>query len=100
MAIDGKWRLTIETPMGVQTPVLTLKQDGDALTGALSTGDGAAPVTDPKLNGRTLTFSLPIKKPMPLTLSFSAEIHDDNTLSGKVKFGLFGGGAVKGEPLS
>ena len=44
MAIDGKWTLTIKTPMGEQTGTLTLKQEGDALTGEMA---GAAGTTAP-----------------------------------------------------
>jgi len=30
MAVDGKWNITIKTPMGDQNATLTLKQDGSA----------------------------------------------------------------------
>ena len=38
MAVDGKWNLTIKTPMGDQKGVLTLKQDGGNLNGSVKLG--------------------------------------------------------------
>jgi len=83
MTINGKWRLAIETPMGTQTPILELHQDGDAISGTISGEEGSGPIGDPKRNRRTVTWTTPIRKPMPMTLSFTAEILDENTLTGE-----------------
>ena len=39
MSVDGTYKLTVNTPQGVQTPTLTLKEDAGALSGTL---DGQA----------------------------------------------------------
>ena len=44
MAIDGKWNITIKTPMGEQTATLTLKEEGGALTGEMSGAAGTSPI--------------------------------------------------------
>ena len=56
MAIDGKWNLVIKTPMGEQTGVLTLKQDGDALTGEMVGSTGTAAVENGRVDGDKLTW--------------------------------------------
>ncbi len=33
MAVDGKWEITINSPLGAQKAVLDLKSDGPALNG-------------------------------------------------------------------
>ena len=37
MSVAGKWQLTVNTPMGKQTPILTLNEDG---TGSLNSPQG------------------------------------------------------------
>ena len=51
MAIDGKWNTTIKTPMGDQTGVLTLKQEGDALTGQMESSTGTVAVEEGRVDG-------------------------------------------------
>src|SRR5262249_59348447 len=41
----GEWQLTVDTPQGPNTSTLTLKQDGDKLTGDLASQMGSTPVT-------------------------------------------------------
>ena len=41
----GDWELTIETPQGANTVDLSLKLDGDKLSGDLSSQMGSVPVT-------------------------------------------------------
>ncbi|MBI4473449.1 MAG: hypothetical protein HY646_12330, partial [Acidobacteria bacterium] len=38
--IEGKWKLTFETPQGSQTADMTLKVDGEKLTGSLQGPQG------------------------------------------------------------
>ena len=40
MSAEGTWNVTMNTPMGEQPGTLTLKQDGDSLSGALSGAQG------------------------------------------------------------
>ena len=43
--VAGTWALTIESPNGPLDVTLTLKQDGDKLTGIVSSQMGEAPIT-------------------------------------------------------
>jgi len=96
MAIDGKWNLTIKTPMGDQTGTLTLKQEGDALTGEMTGPAGATPIENGKVEGDTLKWDAKVTSPMPLTLEFEGKEEGGN-LSGNVKLGAFGASTFSGE---
>ncbi|MEO1136615.1 MAG: hypothetical protein AAFW68_08405 [Pseudomonadota bacterium] len=95
MAIDGKWNITIKTPMGDQNGVLTLKQDGDALTGEMSGSSGNAPIENGKVEGEKLSWSTKVTSPMPITLEFEGLTEGDK-ISGNVKLGAFGTSTFSG----
>jgi len=95
MAIDGKWNITIKTPMGDQGGVLTLKQEGDALTGEMSGPNGAAPIENGKVDGDTLSWHAKVTSPMPITLEFTGKT-DGDSISGDVKLGAFGTSTFSG----
>ncbi len=97
MAVDGKWNLTIKTPMGDQTGVLTLKQEGDALAGDMSGPQGAAPIENGAVEGDVLKWHAKVTSPMPITLEFEGKIEDGN-LAGSVKLGAFGSSTFSGTP--
>lgn len=97
MAIDGKWNLTIKTPMGDQTGVLTLKQEGEALTGEMSGPAGTTAIENGKVEGDTLSWHAKVTSPMPLTLEFEGKEEGGN-LSGNVKLGAFGTSTFSGVP--
>lgn len=98
MAIDGKWNLTIKTPMGDQTGVLTLKQDGDALTGEMSGPAGTTPIENGKVEGEKLIWHAKVTSPMPLTLEFEG-LEENGMLAGNVKLGAFGTSTFSGAPV-
>ena len=97
MAIDGKWNLTIKTPMGEQTGTLTLKQEGDALTGEMSGAAGTTAIENGKVEGEKLMWHAKVTSPMPLTLEFEGQ-EDGGNLSGNVKLGAFGTSTFTGVP--
>lgn len=97
MAVDGKWNLTIKTPMGEQTAVLTLKQEGDALTGEMSGQAGTTPIENGKVEGDVLKWHAKVTSPMPITLEFEGK-EDGGNLSGNVKLGAFGTSTFSGAP--
>jgi len=98
MAIDGKWNLVIKTPMGEQTGVLTLKQEGDALTGEMSGNMGTTPIENGKVEGEKLMWHAKVTQPMPITLEFEA-LEEGGNLAGNVKLGAFGSSTFSGTPV-
>lgn len=98
MAIDGKWNIVIKTPMGDQTGVLTLKQEGDALTGGMASPQGDAAVENGKVEGDKLTWSVNVTNPMPLTLEFEG-LEEGGNIAGNVKLGAFGNSTFSATPV-
>jgi hypothetical protein len=89
MAIDGKWEITINSPMGAQKATLDVKAEGSTLTGTQTAMQGTQPVTNGKVDGNNLSWSASITSPMPMTLEFAGTV-DGDKLSGSVKAGAFG----------
>ncbi|MGZ5922002.1 MAG: hypothetical protein ACXWLT_09575 [Rhizomicrobium sp.] len=89
MAIDGKWEITINSPMGAQKATLDLKNEGGTLSGTQTAMQGTQPLTNGKVDGNSLSWSASITSPMPMTLEFSGTVEGDK-LSGSVKAGAFG----------
>jgi hypothetical protein len=85
MAIDGKWNVTVQSPIGAQKSEFTFSSNGATLTGA----QGGTPITDGKVDGDNVSWSAAITSPMPMTLSFAGTVTGDS-LSGTVKAGNFG----------
>src|SRR4051812_26841954 len=90
MAVDGTWKLTVNTPMGAQESTLVLSSSGATLTGTQSAGSGEGrPIDAGTVNGDNVSWKSSISKPMPMTLEFSATVSGDS-MSGSVKLGMFG----------
>ena len=89
MAVDGKWEITINSPMGAQKATLDFATSGDTLTGTQAAAQGSGPLENGKVDGNNLSWSAKISSPMPMTLDFSGTVDGDN-LSGSVKAGSFG----------
>ena len=90
MVADGKWHLTINTPLGTQQSTLTVIANGDVLSGTQSAASGdERPIEDGRIAGDNLSWKASITKPMALTLEFSATVQGD-AMTGSVKLGPFG----------
>jgi len=89
MAVDGKWEIVINSPLGAQKAQLDLKADGSTLTGSQQAAQGSGPLENGKVDGNNLSWSAKINSPMPMTLDFSGAV-DGDKLSGSVKAGSFG----------
>ncbi len=57
--LSGKWTFTVETGAGSGTPTITLKQDGDKLTGHYSGQLGEADLTG-SIKGAEFTFKFTV----------------------------------------
>ena len=89
MSADGTWNTTINTPMGAQQGTLTLVTDGASLTGKMAGAAGEMELNDGAVDGDTLTWSMDITSPMPMTLNNKATV-DGDTMTGTVNAGAFG----------
>jgi hypothetical protein len=89
MAVDGKWEIVINSPLGAQKAQLELKTDGGTLSGSQQAAQGSGPLENGKVDGNNVSWSAKISSPMPLTLDFTGTVEGD-ALSGSVKAGSFG----------
>ena len=89
MAVDGKWEIVINSPLGAQKANLDIATKDGALTGTQQAAQGSGPLENGKVDGNTVTWSAKISSPMPLTLDFTGTV-DGDKLSGSVKAGSFG----------
>jgi len=96
MAVDGTWKLVVNTPMGAQESTLVISSSGSTLSGTQSAGSGEGrPIEDGTVDGDDITWKASISKPMPMTLEFSGTI-DGDKIDGSVKLGMFGSAPFSG----
>lgn len=87
--IDGDWKIVIHSPMGAQNVTLSLKTDGNTLSGTQKGPMGEAPINSGTVDGDKIAFTSNITSPMPMTIETTATI-DGDTIKGEVKAGGFG----------
>jgi hypothetical protein len=82
--VQGKWNVTLQTPVGERAGVLELRVTGTRLTGTLSGGEHHAVITDGRVEGNRLRWSAAIETPMRLTFKFTAVV-DADRISGSAR---------------
>jgi hypothetical protein len=89
MAVDGTYETVVKSPMGDQKATLTVTSNGDTWTGTQSGAMGTTEITDGKVDGNKLSWSVSITVPMPMTLTNEATV-DGDAITGTVTAGAFG----------
>ncbi|HEX3915410.1 MAG TPA: hypothetical protein VHW71_18070 [Steroidobacteraceae bacterium] len=82
--VQGKWNITINTPMGDKSGVLELHVDGASVTGSLSDADHRVEITNGRIEGNQLSWQARIAKPMRLSFKFTALV-DQDRISGEAR---------------
>lgn len=91
MAIDGNWKLSMQTPMGTREVDLELATSGSDLSGSFKAPQGASDVSG-SVNGAAVNFTTMFNGAMgPMELKFEGT-HEGDQISGTVQFGAFGSG--------
>lgn len=63
MSVEGTYKISADTPMGVMESTLILKKAGDELTGTMSAGFiGQVDFNGGKVEGSNFSFALTVKK--------------------------------------
>jgi hypothetical protein len=91
--IEGRWDATVQSPMGAQKSVMTLTSSGDGFSGTSTGPMGDAEISDGKVDGDTVTFTMKISKPFPMSMKGEAKL-DGDSLTGQVDTGSFGKMAI------
>jgi len=94
--VTGAWQLTMSTPQGDNTVDVTFKQDGQNITGELTSPLGTAPFKGTIVQDAMKVVASVDMQGTPLELTFEAKVTGD-TLAGTVKFGDFGDAPFTGK---
>lgn len=93
MSVAGNWKLTMETPFGVQTPLLEIKEAGGSYSGTLTGSTGSTPLESLKVEGERVSFTAQVSTPMgTFPVSFAAAVSGNDmkgeyeTMMGKTPF--------------
>jgi hypothetical protein len=98
MAIDGNYKIEIDSPMGAQEVKLTLKAKGTVLEGSSESSFGKSNFTG-KVKGDEVSWTNETNGPMgKMELTFTGKIIG-NDFSGDVKAGMFGTYPFKGKKV-
>lgn len=85
--VSGAWELSINGPEGVITASATLKQDGEKLTGSITSPQGTAEMTG-SMKGKALNLSFSIQSPNgPIDIKVNGDV-DGNDMKGMIDFGM------------
>lgn len=98
MAVDGTYNIEVQTPMGNRPGKLTLKADGDSLSGSYDGGMGGEQAfSGGTVTGDEATWSISVSGPMgQMKLDFKVKVTGDD-ISGQVQLGSFGTGNITGK---
>jgi hypothetical protein len=90
--VSGTWAMNVDAPDGAVEATLTLKQDGDKITGTVSSQMGDAPVTG-TLKDNDITFTMVMDAGgQNVTIVYTARVAADK-MEGSLDFG--GQGEIK-----
>ena len=90
--IAGDWDVTVVSPQGANTTLVTFKQDGEKVSGIFKSQQGQLPFEGGTLTGSDLKFTFTITTQgmqLPITLTGKVE---GETMTGKADFGGFAEG--------
>jgi len=96
--VSGKWVFDVQTSAGGGTPTVTLKQDGEKLTGHYSSMTlGEADLTG-SVKGRDIAFSFTANvADMQIPVSYSGTIEGKDAMKGKITITGLGDGTFTGK---
>ena len=90
--VAGTWAITVETAGGTGTPTLTLKQDGETLTGTYSSQVFGEQKVTGSIKGNAITFTFTgTLEGTSITVTYSGTV-DKTAMKGKVSLGDLGEG--------
>ena len=86
--VTGKWTFTVQTDAGGGTPTVTLKQEGEKLTGHYSSQNlGEADLTG-TVKGQEITFTFNADaQGTSLTITYTGTIENKDSMKGSVDLG-------------
>lgn len=90
-SVAGDWELTIQSPQGGRTVPVTLKQDGEKITGAFKSPNGELPIAGTLIGTELkIVFTVPVQG-QALDISMTGKVEGES-VAGTAQFGGFGEG--------
>ena len=91
--LTGKWLFTVQTDNGTGTPTVTLKQQGDSLSGHYSSQLLGERELSGTVKDNRITFKFATElQGTSLTVTYSGTIESKDALKGSVDLGGYAGG--------
>ncbi len=97
MAVDGTYNVQWSSAMGTMPGTITLKADGNSLSGSISGDQGTYQFEGGRVTGDEFEWSMQVNAPQvgDLKVDVKGTVSGDG-ISGEAQFGGFGSGAFKG----
>jgi hypothetical protein len=90
-SVAGDWDVTVQSPQGTNTVLVTLKQDGEKLDGVFKSPLGELPFTGTLVGSEMkFNFNFPVDG-QPLAITMTGKV-DGDSITGKADFGGFAEG--------
>lgn len=91
--LTGKWMMSVQTDNGTGTPMLTLKQNGDSLTGTYASQVFGNQAVMGTVSGKKVAFWFTASaEGQSLRVTYTGTVEADGSLKGTVDLGGFGSG--------
>jgi hypothetical protein len=95
--LSGQWTFNVQTDQGSGTPTITLKQDGDKLTGKYQGQLGDGDITG-TVSGKTFKFSFGGNaQGQAFTVTYDGEIESNESVKGTVDLAGMATGTFTGK---
>ncbi|PWT80427.1 MAG: hypothetical protein C5B57_12240 [Blastocatellia bacterium] len=96
--VTGKWMFDVQTGAGGGMPTVTMKQDGDKLTGHYSSANlGEADFTG-TIKGNELTFGFRVEvQGMPINVTYTGTVENKDSMKGTINLAGVAQGTFTGK---
>jgi hypothetical protein len=99
MAVDGTYKIEIDTPIGKQEATLSLRTDGGKLNGTVASALGDMNFSGGTVSGDELMWIMEINSPLgDVKLDFKSRVTGSD-ISGEVRAGTLGTSPFKGKKV-
>ena len=88
MSIQGQYKVTVKTPVGMQEGSLTLVPDGESLSGVLTNPKGDSEFSGGTISGNEVAFDTKIRTPMGRLKAHVTGTVEGDTFTGDAKLPL------------
>jgi imidazolonepropionase-like amidohydrolase len=95
--VAGTWDLTVTTQGGENRATMTVTQSGNTLEGTMNTEMGTVQVTDGRVTGQSVTFSVTVPISGQTTLVVFRGTVEGNRMRGTADLGAMGSASFTGE---